>query len=64
MPGISWKPDCLSGSDGQLNMDCMTWSEDSEKVVNVVCLLKCEAKKIAAAGEAASSLDEIRVRSS
>ena len=43
-------------------MKCMTWSEDKEKVVNVMCLLKCEAKKIAAAGEAASSLDDVRVR--
>ena len=42
-------------------MNCMTWNADKEKVVNVICVLKCEAKKMAAAGEAASNLREIRV---
>ena len=61
MPGIEWKEDCLQGSGGQRNMQCMTWNEDKEKVVNVICVLKCEAKKMAAAGEAAANLREIRV---
>ena len=63
MPGISWQQDCLQGSSGQHNMNCMTWSEDKEKVVNVICLLKCEAKKPAAAEEASSKMDKIKVRS-
>ena len=42
-------------------MKCMTWKEDTEKVINVICLLKCEAKKMAAAGNADRMLDEIRV---
>ena len=61
MPGIEWKQKCLEGSGGQYNMKCLKWSENKEKVVNVICLLKCEAKKMAAAGEAAASLEEIRV---
>ena len=42
-------------------MKCMTWNADKEKVINVICVLKCEAKKTAAAVEAASNLREIRV---
>ena len=42
-------------------MKCLTWNEDKEKVIHVICVLKCEAKKTAAAGEAASSLREMRV---
>ena len=42
-------------------MKCMAWKEDKEKVVDVICLLKCEAKKMAAAGDADRVLDEIRV---
>jgi len=61
MPGIEWQEDCLQGSGGQRNMNCMTWNADKEKVVNVICVLKCEAKKMAAAGEAASNLREIRI---
>ena len=61
MPGIERKEDCLQGSGGQRNMKCLTWNADKEKVVNVICVLKCEAKKMAAAGEAASKLREIRV---
>ena len=61
MPGIEWKQDCVAESGGQQNMNCMKWNEDKERVVNVICLLKCEAKKMAAAGEAAASLREIRV---
>ena len=54
--------DCLQSSNGQRNMKCMTWKEDAEKVINVICLLKCEAKKMAAVGDADRMLDEIRVR--
>ena len=61
MPGIDWKEDCLEGSGGQRNMKCMTWNEDKEKVVNVICVLKCEAKKMAASAQASTKLDEIRV---
>ena len=61
MPGIEWKQDCLGQAQGQRNMKCMTWSEDKEKVVNVMCLLKCEAKKVSAAGMASEQLQEIRV---
>ena len=42
-------------------MKCMAWKEDKEKVVDVICLLKCEAKKMAAAGDADRVLDEMRV---
>ena len=61
MPGIDWKEDCLEGSGGQRNMKCMTWNEDKEKVVNVICVLKCEAKKMAASAQASTKLEEIRV---
>ena len=43
-------------------MKCMSWQENKEKVVNVVCALKCEANKAAAAGKAAEHLQEIKVR--
>ena len=43
-------------------MKCMSWKENKEKVVNVVCALKCEAKKTAAAGEAVEHLEKIKVR--
>ena len=62
MPGIEWKQECLAGSGGQRNMKCMTWRENKDKVINVMCVLKCEAKKMTAAGEAAASLQDIRVR--
>ena len=61
MPGIEWKEDCLQGSGGQRNMKCLTWNADKEKVINVICVLKCEARKTAAAGETASNLEKIRV---
>ena len=61
MPGIDWKEDCLEGSGGQRNMKCLTWNADKEKVVNVMCVLKCEAKKMAASGQASNKLEEIRV---
>ena len=61
IPNIEWVDDCLQNSDGQRNMKCMTWKEETEKVINVICLLKCEAKKMAAAGDADKVLDEIRV---
>eukprot|EP00112_Aurelia_sp_Birch-Aquarium-sp1_P001545 Seg1167.1 transcript_id=Seg1167.1/GoldUCD/mRNA.D3Y31 product="hypothetical protein" protein_id=Seg1167.1/GoldUCD/D3Y31 len=60
MPGIAWQQDCID-AEGQNNVKCMEWSEDREKVVNVICLLKCEAKKVGAASGAADSLQEIRV---
>ena len=61
IPKIVWKEDCIQGSGGQRNMDCMIWEENKEKVINVVCLLKCEAKKFSAAEQAADTLREIRV---
>ena len=61
MPGMGWKEVCIQESGGQRNMKCMTWHAGKEKVINVICVLKCEAKKTAAAGEAASNLREIRV---
>ena len=61
IPGIEWKEDCLKGSGGQRNMKCMSWKANKEKAINVVCLLKCEAKKTAAAGEATKDLEEIKV---
>ena len=61
MPGIDWKEDCLEGSGGQRNMKCMTWNADKEKVINVMCVLKCEAKKVKGASEAGAYLHEIRV---
>ena len=60
MPGIAWQQDCVD-TEGQNNVKCMEWSEDREKVVNVICLLKCEAKKVGAASNAADNLQEIRV---
>ena len=63
IPGIDWKEDCLEGSGGQRNMKCMTWNADKEKVINVICVLKCEAKKMAASGQASTNLEEIRVSS-
>ena len=42
-------------------MKCLAWSEDAEKVVNVMCLVKCEAKKVAASTSATENVREIRV---
>ena len=61
IPQIEWADDCLQSSGRQRNVKCMTWNEHKDKVINVICLLKCEAKKMAVAGEAAKMLDEIRV---
>ena len=62
MPGIEWQQECLTGFGGQRNMKCLTWKADKDKVINVMCVLKCEAKKMAAAGEATAGLQDIRVR--
>ena len=56
MPGIQWNVDC----DGKM-LKCLTWNENAEKVVNVMCLVKCEAKKVSAAKSADQKLQEIRV---
>ena len=62
VPGIEWKEDCLKGSGGQHNMKCTSWKANKDKAINVMCLLKCEAKKTAAAGEATSDLEKMKVR--
>ena len=64
MPGIDWKEDCLEGSGGQRNVKCMTWNAEKEKVINVICALKCEAAKVKEASEAEAHLAEIRVSKS
>ena len=61
MPGVEWKQDCLTAAQGEKNMKCMTWSEDKEKVVNVMCVLKCEARKVSASGMASEDVKKIRV---
>ena len=61
MPGIDWKENCLKGSGEQRNMKCTTWNADKEKVINVICVLKCEAKKMTASAQASAKLEEIRV---
>ena len=60
MPGIEWQQSCIDEA-GKHNMKCLTWSEDAEKVVNVMCLVKCEAKKVTASSTATGHVREIRV---
>lgn len=62
MPGIEWNEDCQTDNDqGQHNMKCMKWNEDHEKVINVICIVECEAKKFSSSSSAYGKLDEIRV---
>ena len=42
-------------------MKCLSWDESKEKVVNVICLIKCEAKKSASSAEASKIIQESRV---
>ena len=60
MPGMEWQQNCID-VQGQNDMKCLTWNEDSEKVVNVMCLVQCEAKKVSAVAAASQNLREIRV---
>ncbi len=62
MPGIEWKDECLpEPGDTKRTMKCLTWNENKEKVVNVICLLKCEAAKYTASGSGKSDLDNTKV---
>ena len=61
MTGIELKDNCLEGSSGQRNMTCISWNVEKERVINVVCVLKCEASKVAAAGKASNNLEGIKV---
>eukprot|EP00794_Sanderia_malayensis_P008627 gene8627-9557_t len=62
MPGIEWKENCITQpGNNKRSLKCMTWNEGKEKVVNVICLLKCEAKKYSSAGSSVKELKEIRL---
>ena len=61
IPGIEWQQDCIRQAGGVKNMKCMKWAAEKDKVVNVICLLKCEAKKVVSAGKASENLRKIRV---
>ena len=61
MPGIEWKEDCALPGETAHNVKCMVWNEDKEKVVNVICILKCEAEKLSSSENAISNLRDIRV---
>ena len=58
--GLEWKEDCVQSTGGR-NMKCLSWNEAKEKVVNVICMLKCEAKKLAASNSAMLKIKENRV---
>eukprot|EP00794_Sanderia_malayensis_P008626 gene8626-9556_t len=62
MPGIEWKENCITQpGNSKRSLKCMTWNEGKEKVVNVICLLKCEAKKYSSTGASVKELKEIRL---
>eukprot|EP00794_Sanderia_malayensis_P008625 gene8625-9555_t len=62
MPGIEWKENCITQpGNNKRSLKCMTWNEGKEKVVNVICLLKCEAKKYSSAGGSLRELSNIRL---
>ena len=57
---MEWKEDCIKTKGGKF-MKCLSWDESKEKVVNVICLIKCEARKSASSAEASKIIQESRV---